>query len=80
MIDAPTAKVALSKGFGTRHWAGAAISKITDALAVVVSQTNGSVRIFQKGISVLLIETQSSNLTIWREHEKEEPMFDYSSN
>lgn len=80
LVNAPTATVSLSKGLGTRHWAGAAISKVTDALAVVVSQTNGSVRIFQKGVSVLLIETQARHLTIWREHEKEEPMFDYSSN
>ena len=80
MINSPTAKVSLSKGFGTRHWAGAAVSKVTNALAVVVSQTNGAVRIFQNGVSVLLIETQAPHLTIWREHEKEEPMFDYSTN
>lgn len=51
-----TGSITLSKGLGTRHWAGAAISKKTKAIAVVVSESNGSVRIFQSGEVMLRIE------------------------
>src|SRR5206468_577712 len=36
-IDAPAEGITLSKGLGTRHWAAAAISKSTKAIAVAVS-------------------------------------------
>jgi DNA integrity scanning protein DisA with diadenylate cyclase activity len=56
LIDAPTNEVVgMSKGWGTRHWAGAAISKKTKAVAVVVSQSTGKVIIFQNGMVVLQI-------------------------
>ncbi len=55
-IDAPAEGITLSKGLGTRHWSGAAITKKTKAIAVVVSQSSGSVRIFQNGMVVLQIE------------------------
>jgi diadenylate cyclase len=55
-IDAPADTVAISKGWGTRHWAAAAISKKTKAIAVVVSQSSGRVVIFQNGMVMLQIE------------------------
>lgn len=55
-IDAPADTVAISKGWGTRHWAAAAISKKTKAVAIVVSQSSGRVVIFQNGMVVLTIE------------------------
>lgn len=54
-IDAPAEGITLSKGLGTRHWAAAAITKKTKAIAVVVSQSSGIVRIFQNGTIVLNI-------------------------
>ena len=51
-----TASITLSKGLGTRHWAGASISKRTKAIAIVVSESNGSVRLFQNGEVMLRIE------------------------
>jgi diadenylate cyclase len=36
-------------GLGARHMAAAGISRDTDAIAIVVSQTSGSVRAFRKG-------------------------------
>lgn len=36
-------------GFGARHVAGASISLETNAVAIVVSQSSGMVRVFQKG-------------------------------
>jgi DNA integrity scanning protein DisA with diadenylate cyclase activity len=57
LIDAPTdGVVGMSKGWGTRHWAGAAISKKTKAIAIVVSQSSGRVVIFQNGMVMLQIE------------------------
>jgi DNA integrity scanning protein DisA with diadenylate cyclase activity len=55
IIDAPNSGLMLPKGLGTRHWAAAAITKATAALAVVVSQSTGAVRLFQDGEIILRI-------------------------
>ena len=55
-ITAPAEGITLSKGLGTRHWAAAAISRKTKAVAIAVSQSSGSVRLFQNGEVVLRIE------------------------
>ena len=55
-LDASAADVTLSKGLGARHWAAAAISRATSAVAVAVSESNGTVRVFQDGEVVLRIE------------------------
>jgi DNA integrity scanning protein DisA with diadenylate cyclase activity len=55
-IDSPAAGITLSKGLGSRHWAAAAVTKATNAIAVVVSQSSGTVRIFDNGQVVLRIE------------------------
>jgi len=64
-IDALAEGITLSKGLGTRHWTAAAISKQTKAIAVVVSQSSGSVRIFQKGTVMLQIEPLARPM-IWQ--------------
>ncbi|GHT45231.1 hypothetical protein FACS189454_04370 [Planctomycetales bacterium] len=53
-----TGTISISLGLGARHWSAAAISKMTSAIAVAVSQSGGTVRIFQNGEVVLRIETQ----------------------
>ena len=55
LVDAPMTGLTLPKGLGTRHWAAAAITTVTKALAVVVSQSNGTVRLFQDGEVILRI-------------------------
>jgi diadenylate cyclase len=55
-IEAPDKGFTLSKGLGTRHAAAAAISKSTKAIAVTVSQSSGTVRLFQNGEVMLHIE------------------------
>ena len=55
LIDAPMTGLTVPKGLGTRHWAAAAITAVTKALAVVVSQSNGTVRLFQEGKVILRI-------------------------
>ena len=48
--------VTLRKGFGSRHMAAAGVSKQTNAVAFAVSQSSGTVRVFQHGAVVLHIE------------------------
>ena len=69
-LDVLAEGITLSKGLGTRHWAAAAISRKTEAIAVAVSQSSGTVRIFQDGKVVLRIEPHARPL-IWRHFEME---------
>jgi diadenylate cyclase len=55
-LDVPTEGVDLPKGFGSRHLSAAAISKKTKAIAFCVSQSSGTVRVFQDGVEKLRIE------------------------
>jgi diadenylate cyclase len=72
LVDAPYANLTLSKGLGARHWAGAAISKATSALAIVVSQSSGTVRLFQNGEVMLRIEPLRQAMK-WRDFDYEPP-------
>jgi diadenylate cyclase len=72
LVDAPYANLTLSKGLGARHWAGAAISKVTSALAIVVSQSSGTVRLFQRGEVVLRIEPLRHAMK-WKDFDYEPP-------
>ena len=72
LVDAPYANLTLSKGLGARHWAGAAISKVTSAIAVVVSQSSGTVRIFQNGEVMLRIEPLRQAMK-WKDFDYEPP-------
>jgi DNA integrity scanning protein DisA with diadenylate cyclase activity len=72
-LDSSAANVTLSKGLGARHWAAAAISRATNAIAVTVSQSNGTVRIFQNGEVVLRIEPFERRPMVWREFDYEAP-------
>jgi diadenylate cyclase len=74
IIDAPNTGLTLPKGLGTRHWAAAAITNVTTALAVVVSQSTGTVRIFQNGEIILRIAPMSHARAMkWHEYETEPP-------
>jgi diadenylate cyclase len=72
LIDALHADLTLSKGLGSRHWAGAAISKITKAISIVVSQSSGTVRLFQNGQIMLRVEPFRQALK-WKGSEAEPP-------
>lgn len=74
-IDAPAASITLSKGLGARHWAAAAITRSTKAVAVVVSESNGTVRIFQNGAVMLRIEPFRRAMK-WKDFEFEPPTMD----
>ncbi|MDZ4851334.1 MAG: diadenylate cyclase [Pirellulaceae bacterium] len=72
IIEVLHENLTLSKGLGSRHWAGAAISQKTKAIAVVVSQSSGSVRLFQNGELVLRIEPMEQAVK-WKEFNYESP-------
>lgn len=65
----------LSKGLGSRHWAAAAISQRTKAISIVVSQSSGTVRVFQNGALVLRIEPMDQAVK-WQEFNYETPAFE----
>ncbi len=56
LLDASTANINLPKGLGARHMAAAAITKNTAAVAVTVSESSGTVRLFQDGRVMLHVE------------------------
>lgn len=72
ILDNSAASITLTKGLGARHWAGAAISKKTKAIAIVVSETNGTVRLFQDGEVVLRVEPFRRAMK-WTDFEYEPP-------
>lgn len=72
-VDASAATITLSKGLGARHWAAAAISRATRAVAVTVSESNGTVRIFQNGEVMLRIEPIHRRPMVWKDVEYEPP-------
>ncbi|MEO1999881.1 MAG: diadenylate cyclase [Planctomycetaceae bacterium] len=75
ILDAPQEGLTLSKGLGARHWSAAAISKATDAIAIAVSESTGTVRLFQNGIVCLRVEPMDRAMT-WRDVETEPPAAD----
>lgn len=66
IVDTNPVEITMTTGLGSRHFAGAAISKNTKAIAVVVSQSSGTVRIFQNGEVVLRIEPMQRAMK-WKE-------------
>ena len=66
-----TSTLSLSPGLGARHWTAAAISRMTSAIAITVSQSTGTVRIFQNGEVALRIEARQHQPLVWRDPEIE---------
>lgn len=71
-VSAPPAELSISKGLGARHWAAAEITQATTAVAVAVSESNGTVRLFQNGEVVLRIEPFRRAMK-WRDFEPDMP-------
>ncbi len=55
-ITIDTGIVKLQRGLGTRHFSVAAITSVTHALGVVVSQSGGTIRIFKDGKIVFTLK------------------------
>jgi len=72
LIDTAPVEITMTRGLGSRHWAGAAITKNTKAIAAVVSESSGTVRLFQNGEVVLRIEPFRRAMK-WKEFDFEPP-------
>jgi len=70
-IDAPAEGLTLAKGLGTRHWSAAAISRACKAIAICVSQSSGSVRIFKTGEPILRVEPLRRRAMKWKDFDFE---------
>lgn len=66
MVEVTHEDLTMTTGLGSRHWAAAAISRRTKALAIVVSQSTGTVRLYQNGNLVLRIEPMDKAVK-WQE-------------
>jgi diadenylate cyclase len=54
----------LPRGLGSRHVAGAGITAVTDAVAIAISESDGTVRIFKQGSIFMEIEKASRSVGI----------------
>lgn len=55
-LDVPTRESELQAGLGARHAAAAGVSRMSDAIAIVVSESSGTVHVFDQGRSVLELQ------------------------
>jgi len=55
-IESEAVPEKLPQGWGARHYSAAAITNITNSLAITISQSTGDVRIFKGGIPIMEIE------------------------
>ncbi len=57
-LAAPTTEVSIPRGLGARHLTAAAVTANTNATAVVVSSTDGDIRVFSRGELVLQMDPE----------------------
>lgn len=72
MLEVTHEELTMSKGLGARHWACAAITRKSKAVGVVVSQSTGTVRLYQNGHLVMRIEPMDKAVK-WQEFNYEPP-------
>jgi diadenylate cyclase len=72
MLEVSHEDLTMTKGLGSRHWAAAAITRKTNAISIVVSQSTGTVRLYQDGNLVMRIEPMDKAVT-WQEFAFEPP-------
>jgi DNA integrity scanning protein DisA with diadenylate cyclase activity len=72
MLEVSHEDLTMTKGLGARHWAAAAITRKTKAIAVVVSQSTGTVRLYQNGMLVMRIEPMDKAVK-WQEFNFDPP-------
>lgn len=69
-IEASGRGINLPLGLGSRHMAAASISRYTDAIAVVVSESDGMVRVFEDGELIGEIKAGIGDLEMIKPHIK----------
>ncbi len=63
-IQAASAAPDLPQGMGARHHAAAGITAVTDAVAMAISESSGSVTVFQRGKIIASLEKASPDLPL----------------
>ncbi|MDV0445128.1 Diadenylate cyclase [Methanimicrococcus sp. At1] len=63
-LDVDTRDIHIEKGLGTRHLSSASITRDTNAIAVAISESGGTVRVYMDGKEVILIEPDASLVKI----------------
>ncbi|MDR0767478.1 MAG: diadenylate cyclase [Methanosarcinales archaeon] len=59
-LDVDTRDVQIERGLGTRHLSSAAITRDTNAIAVAISESGGTIRVYMDGKEVIYIEPGTS--------------------
>ena len=72
MLEVSHEELTMTKGLGARHWAAAAVTRKTKAISVGVSQSTGTVRLYQDGHLVMRIEPMDKAVK-WQEFAFEPP-------
>jgi len=55
-LAAPAARVSLRSGLGARHTAAAAITSVTESVAIVLSESSGRITTYHEGSPILDLE------------------------
>jgi len=63
-LDVDTRDVHIEKGLGTRHLSTASITRDTNAVAVAISESGGTIRVYMDGKEVLFVEPSASLVEI----------------
>lgn len=68
-LDVDAHDLTIEKGLGSRHISAASITRDTIAIAVIVSESGGTIRIYVDGKEILMIDPQTSRFLCLLENE-----------
>lgn len=63
-LDVDTRDIQIEKGLGTRHLSSASITRDTNAVAIAISESGGTIRVYMDGKEVIMIEPDTSTVKI----------------
>lgn len=63
-LDVDTRDAHIEKGLGTRHLSSASITRDTNAIAVAISESGGTIRVYMDGKEVIYIEPDTSMVEV----------------
>ncbi|MCL2549787.1 MAG: diadenylate cyclase [Methanimicrococcus sp.] len=63
-LDVDTRDIQIEKGLGTRHLSSASITRDTNAIAIAISESGGTIRVYMDGKEVIMIEPDASVVKI----------------
>lgn len=63
-LDVDTRDIHIEKGLGTRHLSSASITRDTNAIAIAVSESGGTIRVYMDGKEVIYVEPNASLIQV----------------